>query len=50
MNPLKDIIDEAKRQKELWGLLNVGLFSGDYSRFKNIANEYVRLISGLPWH
>jgi len=50
VNPLKDIIDEAERQKELWGPLNVGLFGGDYSRFKNIANEYVRLISGLPWH
>ncbi len=50
VNPLKDIIDEAERQKELWGPLNVGLFGGDYSRFKNISNEYVRLVSGLPWH
>jgi len=49
-NPLKDIIAEAERQKGSWGPLNVGLFGGDYSRFKSISDEYVRLISGLPWH
>jgi hypothetical protein len=50
VNPLKDIMDEAERQKDSWGPLNAGLFGGDYSRFKNISDEYVKRISDLPWH
>ena len=49
LNPLKDVIDEAERQKESWGPLNAGLFGGDYSRFENISNEYVKLVSSLNW-
>lgn len=49
VNPLIDIIKEAERQKELWGPLNAGLFSGDYSRFKDISDEYVKIIEGLDW-
>ena len=48
-NPLKDVIDEAERQKESWGPLHAGLFGGDYSRFENISTEYVKLVSSLNW-
>jgi len=48
-NPLKEIIEEAKKQKESWGPLKAGLFGGDYSRFNSISDEYVKIISGLPW-
>jgi len=50
VNPLKEIIEEAERQKESWGPLKAGLFGGDYSRFSSISGEYVELISGLNWH
>ena len=50
VNPLKEIVEEAERQKESWGPLKAGLFGGDYSRFSSISSEYVELISGLKWH
>jgi len=45
VNPLKDILGEAKRQKESWGPLKAGLFGGDYSRFETISGEFVSMIS-----
>ena len=50
VNPLKEILEEAERQKESWGPLKAGLFGGDYSRFSSISGEYVEIISGLNWH
>jgi hypothetical protein len=49
-NPLREIIEEAKKQKESWGPLKVGLFGGDYSRFSSISDEYVKSISRLAWY
>lgn len=49
-NPLKDIIAEADRQKESWGPLNAGLFSGDYSHFKDIASKIMDFLPRLNWH
>jgi len=49
VNPLKEILVEAERQKESWGPLKAGLFGGDYSRFKTISSEYVKSIAGLNW-
>ncbi len=49
-NPLKEIIEEAERQKESWGPLRAGLFGGDYSRFSSISDEYLKIISSLHWH
>lgn len=42
VNPLKEILVEAERQKESWGPLKAGLFGGDYSRFETIYSEYVK--------
>jgi len=50
VNPLKEIIEEAERQKESWGPLQAGLFGGDYSRFSSISGEYMEIISRLNWH
>lgn len=47
INPLKDIIAEADRQKESWGPLKAGLFGGDYARFTKIAGEIMEFISRL---
>jgi uncharacterized caspase-like protein len=48
-NPLKDLVSEAEQQKELWRPLKAGLFGGDYSRFEQVATEYIKLVSGLNW-
>lgn len=48
-NPLKEVIADAKRYKESWGPLTVGLFGGDYIRFEKISSEYEREIAGLKW-
>jgi len=50
VNPLKEIIEEATKQKESWGPLKAGLFGGDYSRFSSISDEYVKIISSLAWY
>ncbi len=49
INPLKEIIADAKRKKESWGPLVAGLFGGDYARFEKISSEYVKIIAGLNW-
>jgi len=50
VDPLKEILVEAERQKESWGPLKAGLFGGDYSRFETISSEYSKMIAGLNWH
>jgi hypothetical protein len=49
VNPLKELIADAKQQKESWGPLKAGLFGGDYTRFEKTANAYTDRVSGLGW-
>lgn len=49
-NPLKEIIDEAAREKDSWGPIKAGLFSGDYSRFKDVTNDVLDFLPKLGWH
>ena len=46
-NPLKEIIDEADREKESWGPIKAGLFHGEYSRFEDIASNLKEFIPKL---
>ncbi len=49
-NPLKELIDEANREMNSWGPIKAGLFSGDYVRFKVVAEELTQFIPKLGWH
>lgn len=44
INPLREILDEADREKDSWGPIKAGLFSGDYSRFKDLADGIIEFI------
>jgi hypothetical protein len=48
--PLVRIIEEARTQGKEWPPFKEGLFGGDLERFNLIADEYVRVISGLSWY
>ncbi|MDO9333825.1 MAG: caspase family protein [Dehalococcoidales bacterium] len=48
-NPLHDLLNEANTQKESWAPLKAGLFGGDYTRFKQIADEFTEYLSRLSW-
>jgi len=43
-NPLKEIIEEADREKDSWGPIKAGLFSEDYSRFKDVASNIIKFL------
>jgi len=47
INPLKEIIDEADREKDSWGPIKAGLFHGEYSRFEDIASNLKEFIPKL---
>ncbi len=49
-NPLKEIIAEAARQKESWGPLKAGLFSGDYAHFEATTSKLLEFLPKLKWH
>jgi len=49
-NPLKEIIDEADREKGSWGPIKAGLFSSDYSRFKDVTDNLLEFLPKLGWH
>lgn len=48
-NPLKDLMAEANALKDSWAPLKSGLFGGDYSRFRQIAEGFEQLVAKLNW-
>jgi len=48
-NPLKTVIEDAKRHGDGWPPLLSGLFGGSHERFSKIALEYERMIGQLGW-
>jgi len=42
---LKEILDEADREKDSWGPIKAGLFSGDYLRFKALGDGLIEFIN-----
>jgi hypothetical protein len=49
INPFKDILTEASKQRESWPPLKAGLFGGEYTRFEKIASEFSEIMVNLPW-
>ena len=47
INPLKEILDEADREKDSWGPIKAGLFHGEYSRFEDVASKLKERIPKL---
>lgn len=47
INPLKEILDEADREKDSWGPIKAGLFHGEYSRFKDVASKLKEFLPKL---
>lgn len=40
-DPMKELMDEADREKDSWGPIKAGLFSRDYSRFKDATSSVI---------
>ncbi len=48
-NPLVDIVQQAKEQKEEWPPFKAGLFGSDYEVFIGAASEYSEMVGQLRW-
>lgn len=49
-NPVKELMDEAEREKDSWGPIKAGLFSEDYSHFKDVTDNFLDVLSRLGWY
>lgn len=49
VNPLSDIIQQAKDEGQKWPPFRAGLFGSDYELFISAADEYAKIIAGLNW-
>ena len=47
INPLKEILDEADREKDSWGPIKAGLFHREYSRFEDVASKLKEFLPKL---
>ncbi len=48
-NPFTELIEEAKKYRDMWTPLKVGFFKGSYKRFQEIADSYKVRLAGLGW-
>lgn len=49
VNPLSDIIQQAKNEGQKWLPFRAGVFGTDYELFITAAEEYEKMIGGLNW-
>ena len=49
-SPLERVLKEAEAKKADWPPLKAGLFGGDWTRFKKVAEQFTQLISRLNWY
>lgn len=49
VNPLSDIIKQAKDEGQKWSPFRAGLFGSDYELFMSATDEYGKMIAGLNW-
>lgn len=49
MNPLSNIIQQAKDEGQNWLPFKAGLYGSDYDFFMAAADEYAKIIGGLHW-
>ena len=49
VNPLSDIIQQAKNEGKKWPPFQAGLFGSDHELFIAAADEYAKMIGGLHW-
>lgn len=50
-NPFKTLVEEATRERQMWGPLKAGMFRGSIDRFIEVANRFRdELLHKLQWH
>lgn len=48
-NPFSELIDEAKKDGDMWASLKAGFFQGSHKRFQEIADSYKERLDKLGW-
>jgi len=48
-NPYAELIEEARKDGDMWAPLKAGFFQGSYESFRKIADSYKGKLDKLPW-
>lgn len=48
-SPFSKLRDEADIFQENWAPLKAGMFGGEYQRFKEVCDEFAKILNGLNW-